>query len=245
MPVKHTFVSVKEDGVDATLVRPVNWNAEHDVALAEEEIPAEIARDTEVAADIATHKEDADAHHDKDHASEHLGAGGDLLSWTDEKLLKGAGAGVAPEEIDVPSGGYTEGARVYNSVNQAIPTGNYYAVTFDSERYDTDGIHSTVSNTSRLTCKTAGKYLIIGQVRFASGGTGIRYLRARVNGVDYIGANKEDEIGTEAKMFMMSTIWDMAVNDYVELMVWQNSGGNLNIVVEAKDFNEFMMQRIG
>jgi hypothetical protein len=32
-------------------------------------------------------------------------AGDSTLGWTDEKLLKGAGAGVAPEEIDVPSGG--------------------------------------------------------------------------------------------------------------------------------------------
>lgn len=30
-------------------------------------------------------------------------AGTSVLGWTDEKLLKGAGAGVAPDEIDVPS----------------------------------------------------------------------------------------------------------------------------------------------
>lgn len=31
--------------------------------------------------------------------------GSSVLGWTDEKLLKGAGAGNAPEEIDVPAGG--------------------------------------------------------------------------------------------------------------------------------------------
>ncbi len=32
-------------------------------------------------------------------------AGTSVLGWTDEKLLKGAGVGNAPEEIDVPAGG--------------------------------------------------------------------------------------------------------------------------------------------
>lgn len=34
-------------------------------------------------------------------------AGDATLGWTDEKLLKGAGAGVAPDEIDVPTGATT------------------------------------------------------------------------------------------------------------------------------------------
>lgn len=29
MPVKHAFVSAKSDGADSTLVRPSNWNANH------------------------------------------------------------------------------------------------------------------------------------------------------------------------------------------------------------------------
>ena len=29
MPIKHPFVSLKDDGADATKVRPSNWNADH------------------------------------------------------------------------------------------------------------------------------------------------------------------------------------------------------------------------
>jgi len=29
MPIKHTFISEKSNGGDLTLIRPVNWNAEH------------------------------------------------------------------------------------------------------------------------------------------------------------------------------------------------------------------------
>ena len=29
MPIKHAFTSAIEDGLDTTLVRPSNWNADH------------------------------------------------------------------------------------------------------------------------------------------------------------------------------------------------------------------------
>jgi len=55
MSVKHTKVSTIADGTDTDRVRPSDWNAEHTVALTDSEIPATIARDAEVTADIATH----------------------------------------------------------------------------------------------------------------------------------------------------------------------------------------------
>lgn len=33
LSVKHTFVSTKSDGTDNTLVRPSNWNAEHEITV--------------------------------------------------------------------------------------------------------------------------------------------------------------------------------------------------------------------
>ena len=54
--------------------------------------------------------------------------------------------------------GYTEGARVYNTGNLTITNATETALTYNSEHFDTDTIHDTGSNTSRLTCKTAGKY---------------------------------------------------------------------------------------
>jgi hypothetical protein len=40
---KHKFVSAKADGADATLVRPSNWNDEHDITLATDRL---LGRDT-------------------------------------------------------------------------------------------------------------------------------------------------------------------------------------------------------
>ena len=68
------------------------------------------------------------------------------------------------------------GARVYNNANISIPDSTVTALTFNSERWDTDSIHSTVSNTSRLTAQTASKYDIKGNIKWASNSTGTRLI---------------------------------------------------------------------
>lgn len=40
MAIKHKFISPKEDGADETLVRPSNWNDDHDYDAAVHEIPS-------------------------------------------------------------------------------------------------------------------------------------------------------------------------------------------------------------
>jgi len=137
------------------------------------------------------------------------------------------------------------GARVYNSANQSIANVTWTTVSFDSERYDTDAIHDTVTNNSRLTCVTAGKYIIIFSGLFAANATGSRGAAITLNGTTYI-ANITVAKGqsNEAK-WSVSTIYDLAVTDYVEARVYQSSGGNLNLTVESNNSIEFMMQRIG
>lgn len=137
------------------------------------------------------------------------------------------------------------GARVYSNANQSIPNLVWTALNFNSERWDTDTIHDTVTNNSRLTCKTAGVYLIASNVWFVAGGTAAeRLARIIINGVTIIAedgvpsSNKDELIDT-------STIWNMAVNDYAEAVVYQSSGGNLNIRASSAFTPEFMMQRIG
>ena len=55
------------------------------------------------------------------------------------------------------------------------------ALTFNTERWDTDNIHDTGSNTERLTCKTAGRYLIIANIRFEPIALGRRMLSISLN----------------------------------------------------------------
>lgn len=146
--------------------------------------------------------------------------------------------------VDDMVGGYTEGARVYHNVSQSIPDDTLTALTFNSERYDTDTIHSTVTNPSRLTCKTAGKYLINFHGYWANNAVGIRIGRFMLNGVT-IANFYGDAANDPAGYTFLPTIYDLAVNDYVEIKVYQTSGAALDFLRGFNASPEFMMQRIG
>lgn len=73
-------------------------------------------------------------------------------------------------------------ARVGASANQSISNNTTTAITFNIEQFDNDAIHDNVTNNTRLTCKTPGRYLIGGSVRWASSAPGQRTLAIRLNG---------------------------------------------------------------
>ena len=56
-------------------------------------------------------------------------------------------------------GGFV-GAHVYHSTTQTLTNNANTTIAFDSERYDTSAIHDTVTNNSRLTIPTTGKWRI-------------------------------------------------------------------------------------
>src|SRR3990167_4503994 len=137
------------------------------------------------------------------------------------------------------------GARVYNSANISTTSGVAAVLTFDSERFDTDGIHSTSSNTSRLTCVTAGKYIITGNVMWASNTVGRRQLKIVLNGATTVAFMDETAHQTFEHAETITTIYDFAVGDYVELHAYQDSTGALNVLNSANSSPEFSMMRIG
>lgn len=116
--------------------------------------------------------------------------------------------------------------RVYNSVGISIPDSVMTYVTFDSERFDTGGMHDA-SLPGRLVCKTAGKYLIIASIDWFYNATGHREAVIRLNGATQIDASAVTSGGGAGPALTLSTIWSMAVDDYVELGLAQTSGGDL------------------
>jgi hypothetical protein len=137
-------------------------------------------------------------------------------------------------------------ARVYNSANISTANGANTALTFNSERFDTDSIHSTSSNTGRLTATIAGKYLITALVRWAANVTGRRTVFLRLNGSTDIAHTAADAAtGGINTVQEVSCLYDMAVGDYVEAVVNQNSGGALNVDAASNYSPEFMMARVG
>lgn len=132
-------------------------------------------------------------------------------------------------KLDSGKVGTGVGAKAYNSTLQSIPNTTYTALTLDSERWDTDGFHSTSSNTSRMTIPVglSGKYLVTASSQSASNGTGDRYITFFVNGVN-VGPQTWSVGSTSTTEPQTTGILDLVAGDYVEAYIWQNSGGALN-----------------
>lgn len=135
--------------------------------------------------------------------------------------------------------------RVYNDANFTHNSnGNYLAVTFNSERWDVSGMHSTSSNTSRITFALGGWYLVGGGIGWDANATGVRELAIRLGGSTYIAANQIDNFTANYQYMTISTLYYFAATNYIELMAYQNSGGNLAIIAAASYTPEFWAMRL-
>jgi hypothetical protein len=122
---------------------------------------------------------------------------------------------------------------VYNSAS--ITNNNTFVVmTANTELWDTDSMHSTVSNTSRITANTAGRYQLNTTMRFGINTAGSRAISYRLNGGTDIqlAAVPAATTGVEA-VLSGSVMLVLAAADYVEVASWQNSGGNLDAILQG------------
>jgi hypothetical protein len=126
-------------------------------------------------------------------------------------------------------GGADISCRVYHSVAQTIPDTTLVFSAFDTELWDTDGIHDPQTNNSRLTGRTAGKYVIAGGGQFVYNATGRRHAQIRLNGATVIASQHLPACTDGVTSLAVTTIWDMEEGDYVELGFFQASGGDLDL----------------
>jgi hypothetical protein len=124
-----------------------------------------------------------------------------------------------------------------NSTTQSINNTTFTVLTANSENFDNNAMHSTVTNTSRITCQTAGRYLFFTRHRWATNGTGARVIQYRINGVDP-GATAQQLMAVPAAGggvdHQHTATWSLtlAAGDYVEVAGYQDSGVALNVTLE-------------
>jgi len=120
----------------------------------------------------------------------------------------------------------------------ATPNNAYTSTAIDlgSEDYDTDTMHSTSSNTQRVTINTAGLYRIVANGNWAVNATGTRMLQVRKNSADSnVGGTqlfvRRMAAATAGGSSALNVSFEvrLAANDYLELFTFQDSGGTLDV----------------
>jgi hypothetical protein len=127
------------------------------------------------------------------------------------------------------SGSTFVGASAWMNSTVAISNATFTAVALADESFDTNSIHNNVTNNSRMTIPAgyAGKWLINGQIMWA-GGTGLRSIALYKNG-SYYGVWDNTPPTSGSQYQTMSVVLSLAFSDYIEMFVYQTSGGNLNL----------------
>ena len=120
------------------------------------------------------------------------------------------------------------------SSSQSISSATYTVITLPSEELDTDGFHSTATNTSRFTIPAgkAGKYMVNANLSLSQTPGASSFLAIAVNGTRPT-TNGYDSGGIFAEkngadqLQGASTIIVLAENDYVEIQLYAASACNV------------------
>ena len=123
------------------------------------------------------------------------------------------------------------GFRVLNTADSVIATATTTYIAFTSEDFDTDAGHDNATNNSRYTIPTGmgGKWLIGAAVRWQTNATGQRIVFIQVNRTTTLVQPGLPASSVANLGFTPVTVASLAAGDYVEVGVYQNSGGNQNV----------------
>lgn len=162
---------------------------------------------------------------------------GDLAYATSSSTLTRLGIGSAGQVLRVnPAGTGLEynnapaaaGAQIRRNATQSIPNATYTAVLLNDQIWENP---STVWSTgaTKLFAPYTGKYLIAAYVGWLANSNGLREAYVSINGGVALAYDSRMAVNGAATRQTMSFITTITAGQYIELYVWQNSGGSLNI----------------
>jgi hypothetical protein len=131
-----------------------------------------------------------------------------------------------------PAGGTTfVGCSLKKSASQSIADNVSTAMTWDQEVFDTDGFHSTVTNTDRITIPAGkgGYYLVTCVLYFNDTDADTwRDIRIFKNGANHM-ATRIPGSNQSAKAPAISDIFALAAGDYIQAYAVQASGASVDV----------------
>lgn len=135
--------------------------------------------------------------------------------------------------------------RVYHNTTQSLTTAVEASVAFNTERYDTDTMHDTVTNNNRITFNTAGLYVVTTTFYIVNNATGYRWAAIRLNGATYVVEQNQNAVNGDNTNFSLTTIYKFAVADWIEVRAYQQSGVALNVGSAVAFSPEFAATWVG
>lgn len=110
------------------------------------------------------------------------------------------------------------GAQVRRTTTASLTAAVGLNIGMDAEDSDNDGMHSTVTNTSRVTCATAGRFLCVGMIPFNSATSGSRDVRFVKNGGTLINGGRSILTTPDSVSVWVGPLEiALSVGDYLEL----------------------------
>ncbi len=135
------------------------------------------------------------------------------------------------------------------TVGQSVANGNAtVGLVLDTEDVDTDNMHSTVTNPSRVTPATAGRYQHSGGVGWVANATGRKGCWWRLNGADITGSETigpSSAAGTTVVCARAKTTFFNGTTDYLELLPYQESGSALLTSVATFEQSTVSVRMVG
>jgi len=130
--------------------------------------------------------------------------------------------------------------KSFGTSGQSLSNTTQTTIDFNSELFDTDGFHDNSTNNSRITIPSGkgGKYFIYARGAFDGNGTGSRAVSVRKNGSDLVCEihtwNAGSTYGASCDVAQIATL---NAGDYIEMRLFQSSGGSLN--TQGGDFDGY------
>ena len=140
------------------------------------------------------------------------------------------GAGVTVDSLRIKDGLIKiDKCFVKKTGTQSINNGTDTKIAWDSEDSDEGGWHDNVTNNTRITVPVTATYRISVSIEFVTNGTGGRFVNVFKNGVAIPGASVAQATASFVTVLTLSYPVDLQAGDYLEVNVYQASGGALNV----------------
>lgn len=141
--------------------------------------------------------------------------------------------------------GNMAGCAVRRTTVQTVSNATVSALAFNAaDLRDTDAYHDIVTNNSRMTVPSGlgGWYWAGATIGWAANGTGYRDLLLRVNGATTIARTRTNATTAEFAFLSIHAPVQLSATDYVEVIVFQTSGGNLDVLASGPEPRGWLIQ---